>query len=55
MTVPSRVPSRAMPSVMYSVWPTAWECQAVRAAGVKWTQPHASRDGSSLRTWIASM
>jgi hypothetical protein len=26
-----------MPSVMSSVWPTAWECQAVRAPGVKCT------------------
>ena len=55
MTVPSRVPSRAMPSVISRVWPTAWECQAVRAPGVKWTQPQAIRDGSGLRTWMASM
>jgi hypothetical protein len=55
MTFPSRVLSRAILSVTYRVWPTAWECHAVRAPGVKCTQPHAIRDGSSLRTWIASM
>lgn len=50
MTMPSRVPSSAVPSVISRVWPTAWECQAVRAPGVKWTQPQAIRDGSGLRT-----
>jgi hypothetical protein len=40
---------------MSSVCPTAWECQAVRAPGVKCTQPQASRDGSTLRAWMASM
>jgi hypothetical protein len=42
-------------SVIRRVWPTAWECQAVRAPGVKCTQPQAIRDGSALRPRMASM
>ncbi len=29
--------ARPRPSVMYRVCPPSWECQALRALGVKWT------------------
>ena len=36
-----------MPSVTYSVWPLGWECQAVRAPGVKRTCAQPIADWSS--------
>src|SRR6478735_5910186 len=45
---------RPSPSVTYSVWPSAWQCHAVRAPGVKCTAFTRTRDGSSPRA-IASI
>src|SRR5580700_3014258 len=41
--------TRPAPSVTYSVCPSAWECHAVRAPGVKRTALTRTRDGSSPR------
>ncbi|MGW4044447.1 hypothetical protein [Streptomyces sp. NPDC004721] len=38
--------SRPTPSVMWRIWPLAWECQLVRAPGVNRTRPTARRAGS---------
>src|SRR6266567_57028 len=54
ITCPSRVPSKAMPSVMCRVCPWAWECQAVRAPGVKCTQETIIVDGAARRGLIES-
>jgi hypothetical protein len=48
MTVPSRDTTRPAPSVQNSVCPRAWECQLVRAPGVKRTMLAISRDGSAF-------
>src|SRR4051812_16663696 len=50
-TVPSRVPISAMPDTTCRVWPTAWECQLVRAPGEKRTRLARIRDGA----WPATM
>src|ERR1700689_1388900 len=46
---PPRDWTRPWPSVTYRVCPTAWECHAVRAEGVKWTALTRTREGSSPR------
>src|SRR6476646_6618751 len=47
VTSPPREWTRPRPSVTCRVWPTAWECQAVRAHGAKRTMFTRIRDGSS--------
>src|SRR4051794_30320944 len=44
---PPRDCTSPAPSVTYRVWPSAWECQAVRAPGVKWTALTRMREGAS--------
>src|SRR5580704_4101615 len=41
---------RPMPERQYSVCPTGWACQAVRAPGVKVTTEPPIRDGASVTT-----